>query len=73
MAEKNANLTTNNMPNLTAPLALKKYIFEYALEGWNESILWNKPLDTEEQIDEAFYYTQDQIGCAATQDKICGQ
>jgi hypothetical protein len=64
----------NNMPTKPpAPLALKKFIFEYALEGWNESLLWNEPLETEEQIDKAFFYMQDQIGCDAMQDKMCGE
>lgn len=61
------------MNKLPAPLALKKYIVEYAIEGWNEYFLWNEPLDTEKQIDKAFLYMLDQIGCDAMQDKMCGQ
>lgn len=58
---------------LPAPLALKKYIVEYALKGYNESILWNSPLETEEEINAAYNHQWRQIGYDAQQDIMEGE
>lgn len=58
---------------LPAPLALKKYIVEYALKGYSGSILWNSALETEEEINAAYNHQRRQIGCDAQQDIMEGE
>lgn len=58
------------MTKLPAPLALKKYILEYAKEhDWE----YNGPLNTKEELDEAMALMHDQIGCDAQQDIMEGK
>jgi len=57
------------MTKLPAPLALKRYIIEYANEhGWD----YNGPLETEDQLDEAMVLMHDQIGCDSEQEIMQG-
>lgn len=58
------------MTKLPAPLALKKYIIEYAKK---HHFLHEGPLKTEDQIDAAMYSMHNQIGCDAQQDIMEGE
>ena len=60
------------MNKLPAPLALKKYIVEYANKQGYSGFGFSGPLDTETEIQEAYDGMYDQIGCDAVQDIIEG-
>ena len=60
------------MTKLPAPLALKKYIVEYANKQGYSGFGFSGPLDTEIEIEEAYADMYNQIGCDAVQDVMEG-
>jgi len=60
------------MNKLSAPYALTKYIVEYANSSGYGDYKYDGPLNTEKEIDEAFYDMREKIGCDAQQDIMEG-